>query len=116
MRILIKKMKLRKYGLFLFLGLVLIFVSISFSEELPLPTYDNVVVISIEHNSSDSTEIDYIKNNFNFGLYAWLSFSRTHVDPDLGWHDNWGNAGQGIQSFKDTVNRYIQNTKDKNVR
>ncbi len=109
-------MKLRKYGLFLFLGLVLIFVSISFSEELPLPTYDNVVVISIEHKTSDSTEIDYIKNNFNFGLYAWLSFSRTHVDPDLGWHDNWGNAGQGIQSFKDTVNRHIQNTKDKNVR
>ncbi len=109
-------MLLRKVSLFLFLGLVLIFVSTSFSEELPLPTYDKVVVISIEHSTSDSAEIDYIKNNFNFGLYAWLSFSLTHVDPILGWHDDWGNAGQGIQSFKDSVNNHILNAKNKNIR
>jgi len=90
--------------------------SISTSEELPVPTYNNAVIISIEHFVGDSAEVDYIKNNFNFGLYAWLGFSKTHIDPDLDWHESWDNADLGIEAFKNSINQYIQYATDKNVK
>jgi len=103
-------------------------------EELPVPTFHNSVIISIEHNPYDSVEVDYIKNSINFGLYAWLSFSRTHIDPVLDWHSDWSMAAeklqarvawdkelgptlyslQGIQSFKDNVNSLINIAKEEN--
>ncbi len=86
------------------------------SEELPRPSYQNAVIISIEHNVGDSTEVDYIKNNFNFGLYAWLSFTWTSAKPVLDWHTAWDQADSGIQSFKNSVNASIQAAKDKNVK
>jgi len=86
------------------------------AEELPIPTYDNALIVSIEHSITDLAEVEYIKNNFPFGLYAWLAFSRTHVDPTLDWHAGWGNADNGIQDFKDKIELYIQNAKEKNVR
>ncbi len=85
-------------------------------EELPIPSYGNSIIISIENNVGDSTEVDYIKNNFNFGLYAWLSFSWTSAKPVLDWHTSWDEADSGIQGFKDSVNSYIQAAKNKNVK
>lgn len=105
------------------------------TEELPIPTYQNSLIISIEHSLFDSSELDYIKNNFNFGLYTWLSFSRTHIDPILDWHSDWSIAAdtlqariawdkefisasqnnQEIQDFKDSVNALIAAAKQKDV-
>ena len=101
-----------------FLILTLLLLNTAFSEELPKPAYDNVLVISIEHSIFDNTEVDYIlnKNNFNFGLYAWLSFSRTKYNPNLDWHSNWNDASNGITGFKDTINSLISRAKDKGLR
>jgi len=84
-------------------------------EELPVPTYSNSLIISIEHNVLDSAEVDYIKSQFNFGLYARLSFSLTSIAPSLNWHWNLNNASEGIQSFKDTVNQLFAGAKNKEV-
>lgn len=102
------------------------------TDELPIPTYNNSVIISIELNPWDSDEVDYIKENFNFGMYAWLSISHTHIAPVLDWHSDWSNpsqeikgligrgiefniASEGISSFKDFVNSLIEKAKEKNV-
>jgi len=82
------------------------------AEELPVPTYQNAVIVSIEHPVTDSAEVDYILGNFNFGLYAWPSFSK----PVLDWHEAWSNADAGIETFKNTVDQYIQAAKDKGVK
>lgn len=123
-----------KYLLSMLLALLLLSSFIQ-SEELPIPTYQNSLIISIEHGLFDSVELEYIKNNFNFGLYAWLSFSRTHIDPVLDWHSDWSSAAdrlqgriawdkelrptlyslQEIQSFKDSVNSLIIAAKRENV-
>jgi len=101
---------------FFSLALILILAfNCAWGEELPIPTYQNSIVISIELPSLDPAEIDYIKNNFNFGLYTWLSFSWTSAKPVLDWHADWNKADAGIQSFKDSVNAFIQKAKDKNV-
>ncbi len=107
-------MKIKVLPLFI---LALICISLlSYPEELPIPTYNNSLIISIEHNVSDSTEVDYIINNFNFGLYAWLSFSYTTITVDLGWHHNLGSAFEGIQNTKNEINAMIEAARDKNVR
>lgn len=100
-------------------ALFVISVSPTFAEEkeeLPIPTYANSVIISIEHSPTDSAEVDYIKNNFNFGLYAWLSFSRTHIDPILAWNSDWSDASNGIQSFKNTIDANIAAAKAKGAK
>jgi hypothetical protein len=86
------------------------------SQELPIPRYENVVIISIEHSPQDTAEVDYIKNTFNFGLYAWLSFSVTALHPNLPWHHDWNEAATGIQAFKDQVDALILAAKAKKVR
>jgi hypothetical protein len=86
------------------------------AQELPKPGVNNALVVSIEHGVQDSTEVDYIKNNFNFGLYAWLSFSHTTLTPSLAWHSDWADASNGIQAFKDSVNALIEAAKAKGVR
>lgn len=97
--------------------MALICVSLpTYPEELPIPTYNNSLIISIEHNVSDSAEVDHILNNFNFGLYAWLSFSRTTITVDLGWHHNLRNVSEGIQNTKNEINAMIEAARDKNVR
>ena len=101
----------------LFLAFFLIFVSSAqATEELPIPTYANSIIISIEHPATDSDQVDYIKNNFNFGLYAWLSFSRTAYTPSLEWHSNWNEASNGIQSFMSTIDSLITAAKEKEVK
>jgi len=86
------------------------------SEELPIPTYNNSVIISLEHSPTDYAEVDYIKNNFTFGLYAWLSFSRTSLSPVMDWHADLNAASSNIQSFKNQVNALINAAKAKNVK
>lgn len=86
------------------------------AEELPRPAYANSVIVSIEHSPLDADEVDYIKANLNFGLYAWLSFSITGIAPDLAWQSDWDDASAGIQSFNNTVDAYIQAAKAKNAR
>ena len=98
------------------LGLILAFIVPAVSQELPKPTYANSVVISIEHGVWDSAEVDYIKANFPFGLYAWLSFSYTVVPVAMDWHVGPDNAGNGIQPFKDQVDALIAGAKAKNVK
>ena len=121
-----------------FLSIILsffLFLNVIHSEELPIPTYQNSLIISIEHRLTNPDEVDYIKNNFNFGLYAWLSFSLTYLAPVLDWHSDWSTAAdklqgrivwnkelrptlyslQGIQSFKDSVNPLINAAKQENV-
>ena len=86
------------------------------AQELPKPTYANSVVISIEHGIHDSAEVDYIKSTMPFGLYAWPSFSLTHVPVDLAWTSDWNDAANGIQAFKNTVDGLIAEAKAKNVK
>ncbi len=95
---------------------VILGVGILMAQELPRPSYQNAVIISIEHAVEDSAEVDYIKSHFPFGLYAWLSFSRTALVPVLDWHASLDDASNGIQSFKDTVTTMIQKAREKNVR
>ncbi len=85
-------------------------------QELPFPSYENAVIISIEHDIFDDSEVNYIKANFPFGLYAWLSFSRTALVPVLDWHANLDNASLGIQSFKDHVQAMVLKAREKGVR
>ncbi len=107
-------MKIRKIEYILLFLLSLSFLG--FAEELPVPTYGNSVIISIEYPVTATAEVDYILQNFDFGLYAWPSFSKTHLDPALAWQGDWTNAGSGIQSFKDSVNTLIQAAKNKGVK
>jgi hypothetical protein len=99
--------KMKKRHVLLGLWLLFLFCFLSFSEELPIPNYNNVVIISIEHPVTDTFEVQYIKDRFNFGLYAWLSFSRTFISPILDWHTAWNEADLGIQAFKDNIDYHI---------
>jgi len=98
------------------LGLFFFLLISSFSEELPIPTYMNSLIISIEHDVRDSSEVEYIKNNFNWGLYAWLSFSKTALVPVLDWHTSWDEADEGIADFKNQINQLIQAAKASGVK
>jgi hypothetical protein len=88
----------------------------AFSQELPKPTYANSLIVSIEHNPGDAAEVDYLKTHFNFGLYAWLSFSVTAITPVLDWHADLSSADAGLPAFKDPVNSLIAAAKAKNVK
>jgi len=86
------------------------------AQELPKPTLYNSTIVSIEHVPTDGTAVEFIKANFSFGLYAWLSFSVTHLAPSLDWYSDWSQADAGIQSFKDSANAYIAAAKAAGVR
>jgi len=103
-------------NILLCISIITISIASLSAEELPVPTFSNSIIISVEHWITDLEEVDYIKNHFPFGLYAWLAFSHTHIDPVLDWHAGWGNADNGIQDFKDKIELYIQNAKEKDVR
>jgi len=94
----------------------LFFAGLGFGEELPKPSVTNTVIISIEHNPADTAAVDYIKSTIPFGLYAQLSFSVTHVAPDLAWVSDWNQAGSGISAFKATVDSYIAAAQSKGVK
>jgi hypothetical protein len=96
--------------------ILIFFLLPGISEELPLPTYANSLICSIEHNILDSEEVDYILSHFDFGLYAWPSFSRTAITVNFDWHSSLDEAPEGIQSFKDTVESMIAAAVEKNVR
>ena len=83
------------------LGLVLLGPAVS-GEELPKPTYDNSLVFSMTHNfmTSEAVDIDIIKSQFGNGLYAPLCFS-SFQGVDMAWQIDLGDAGSGIQEFKD---------------
>jgi len=86
------------------------------AQELPRPTLDNSVLVSIEHYVTDSAEVDYIKNNFPFGLYAWPSFSHTTIPINMSWTLALDSASTGIDVFKGQVNAIIAAAKAKKVR
>ena len=77
------------------------------AEELPVPTHQNSVIISIEHAVTDTAEIDYIKNKIPWGLYTKLSFSQTVLAPHLAWQSDWNEADSGIQSFKTQLDQLL---------
>ena len=66
------------------------------AQELPKPSYANAFIVAIEDGGVDPTEVAYLKSNFNFGMYAWLSMSFNHLAPVLGWHSDWNNASANI--------------------
>jgi hypothetical protein len=68
-------------------------------QELPKPTLANSVIISLEADVRDPAEVDIIKNSVSPGLYAWLSFSVTHIDPVLEWHSDWTSASSHLKGF-----------------
>jgi len=88
----------------------------AFGQELPIPSSRNATVISLEHSPADSAEVDYVKANFNFGLYAWPSFSVTTLTPDLGWRVPLAEADAGLQAFKTQVDAYVRAALAKGVR
>ncbi len=85
-------------------------------QELPKPSIYNTVIVSIEHNPADADEVEYIKANFPFGLYALLSFSITHVAPNLAWDSDWSQAEAGIAAFKAAVDGHIAAAKARGVK
>ena len=111
-----KKIRVKNFLLFSIIFFLFCSLGPTFADELPLPSYLNSVVISIEHNVLDSDEVDYIKNNFNWGLYTWLSFSKTAFVPVLDWHTSWDEADEGIESFKNQIDQLIEAAKAKNVK
>ena len=106
----------------LFLSFTAILLSLfirGYSEELPIPSYSNSVIVSLNYslwNDDYFSEIDYMRSNFNFGLYAWLSISQPALVPTLAWHSDWNNPSVGIQSFKDQADLIIERAKQENVR
>lgn len=86
------------------------------AQELPRPTLENSVLVSIEHHVTDSAEVDYIKNNLPFGLYAWPSFSHTTIPINMSWTLALDSASTGIDVFKAQVNAIIAAAKAKKVR
>jgi hypothetical protein len=110
----------KKWSKLMWLFLIFLIFSLktplSSQEELPLPNYNNAVIVSIEHSPLDSAEVDYIKNRFPFGLYAWLSFSVTALHLNLPWHHDWNDASNGIADFKNQVEALITAAKAKKVK
>ena len=106
----------RKVAPGVFISLLLLATADAAGQELPKPTLANSVLVSIEHSVQDSAEVDYIKANFQFGLYAWLSFSLTAYTVTLDWHAPLAGADAGIQAFKDQVNALVAAAKAKSVR
>jgi len=90
--------------------------SAGLSQELPRPSARNVTIISIEHDPADSAEVEYIKTNFKFGLYAWLSFSVTTLTPELAWHAPLKDADGGIQRFKNRVRALVTAARNQGIR
>jgi len=111
-------MRNRRVGLNLYeiWACALFFVLPAAGQELPQPTYQNAVIVSIEHDPRDSAAVDYIKQNLPFGLYAWLSFSMTSISPTLDWHAPLSEAVSGIAPFKNTIDSLIAAAKANNVK
>jgi hypothetical protein len=86
------------------------------AQELPIPNFDNSVVISIEHNPDDAAEAAYIKNRFSFGLYAWPSFSITTLTPTIPWRSALDRADENLAGFKADVNRLVAAAKARGFR
>jgi len=86
------------------------------SQELPIPSSKNATIISFEHSPRDAAEVDYIKKNFDFGLYAWPSFSVTTLSIAIPWRTPLGEADAGIRSFKDQVRGFVDAARAVNVR
>jgi len=98
------------------IGILALLAATAGAQELPKPSFANTIIISIEHSPADTAEVDYIKARMPFGLYAQLSFSVTHIDPDLAWNSDWTQAGTGIAAFKTTVDSLIAAAKAKGVK
>ncbi|MDW7760059.1 MAG: hypothetical protein SCM96_05405 [Acidobacteriota bacterium] len=75
--------------------------------ELPVPSFANALIVSMEHSLADTAEVEYIKKNFPWGLYAWLSFSRTALFLNLDWSADPAEADAGIARFKKEVDDLI---------
>ena len=105
----------KRRGLFA-LAFALVAASWLHSQELPVPSSKNATIISLEHSPLDSAEVDYIKTNFDFGLYAWPSFSVTAVSLELPWRTPLGEADAGIRSFKDQVRGFVDAARAVNIR
>jgi hypothetical protein len=92
-----------------------LFASTCFSEELPVPSSKNSVVVSFEHSPTDAVEVDYIKKNFHFGLYAWPSFSITTITLVWPWHASPSDSEAALGEFKNRVDVLAAAAKSKNV-
>ncbi|MCP4216162.1 MAG: BACON domain-containing protein, partial [bacterium] len=91
-----------------FIALFFIIFSFLQSEEIPKPTYDNSLSLSVTHTylAEDASEINYIKDLFGDGLYTNLLFS-SFYNVDMAWNANINSIGNSIDSFKTRVDRMI---------
>ena len=108
--------KLAKIGFILTIVILCRVYPLLFSEELPRPGYDNSLILSFTYSlQRDSpSEVEYIKNQFGNGLYVPLTFS-TFLKLEMDWYINPANAGNGIQTFKNTVDTLVQKAKSHGV-
>lgn len=79
-----------------------------YSEEIPKPTYDNSLIFSMTYNlvAGDTADIDTIRNQFGSGIYTSLIFSKFE-GVNMDWHVDIGDAGNGVQDFKDKLDQLI---------
>ncbi|MBM3297251.1 MAG: hypothetical protein FJY83_06590, partial [Candidatus Aminicenantes bacterium] len=109
-----RDMNIVKAGLAALLALAVAQTTVA-AEELPLPSLSNSLLVSIEHNLHDGDAVALIKRSFPWGLYAWLSFSRTALFLSLDWTADPGQADAGISSFKSEVDALIRRAREEGV-
>ncbi len=104
----------------MFLSLAVLITGMTYryspAEEIPRPTYDNSLMFSITHNflGEEQAEIDYIKSQFGNGLYAPLLFS-DFIGIDMEWNIDINNIGNGLQAFKEELDKVIAFAKQQKV-
>jgi len=103
-------------GLFIIMAIFIIFSGILSPEELPRPTYDNSLILSFTYplNAAESSEVSYLKSQFDSGLYVKLTFS-SFLTIDMDWFTNPANAENGIQYFKNTIDDLVQKAREYGV-
>jgi len=108
--------KITKFGFIPAVVLLCQLYSLIFSQELPRPGYDNSLIFSFTYSLQGGapSEVAHIKSQFGNGLYAPLFFS-SFLSVNMDWNTNPGNAANGIQSFKNSIDALVQKAKANGV-
>jgi hypothetical protein len=109
---------MKKTLIFLVLFFTVLFCSSWYSqgEEIPKPGYDNSLIFSWTYNFLyvPPSDLTYIQSQFGNGIYAPLCFSN-FVGLDMNWYADINDADNGIQKFKDDLDKRISFAKTYNV-
>ncbi len=103
---------------FIILFIITALLGVIGAEELPKPTYDNSLVLSMTHSFlvETPTEIETIKSYFPNGLYAPLAFSK-FVKVPMDWDVNINSVqmNEDMVAFKTEVDQIVAFAKQYNV-